>query len=109
MILALVLPVALQRVGVEESSAVQTHAAYHPVVKCALQHIHVLGIAVKQEQAVVGIDICYRGAGLAVTVHVGQVIVLGEPLTASRGAYASGQVHLLANHVIPNAVYGCHI
>ena len=77
------LSVALQRVGVEESASVQTHAAYNAVVQGALQHIHVLGIAVQQEQTVVGIDIGNGGAGLTVAVHVGQVIVLGKSLAAS--------------------------
>ena len=77
------LSVALQRVGVEESASVQTHAAYNAVVEGALQHIHVLGITVQQEQTVVGIDIGNGGAGLAVAVHVGQVIVLGKSFYAS--------------------------
>ena len=77
------LAVALQRVGIEEPASVQTHAAYNSVVEGALQHIHVLGIAVQQEQTVVGIDIGNGGAGLAVAVHVGQVIVLGKSFYAS--------------------------
>ena len=81
--LTLMLSVALQRVGVEEPASVQTYATYNTVVEGALQHIHVLGIAVQQEQTVVGIDIGNGGAGLAVAVHVGQVIVLGKSFYAS--------------------------
>ena len=103
------LSVAFKRIGVEESAAVKAYTAYHTVVECTFQHIHILGITVQQEQTVVCIDIGNGSACLAVAVHIGQVIVLSKALTAACGADASGQVHLFAHHILPDAVYGSHV
>ena len=99
----------LQRVGVEEAVALQRHAADEPVVERALQHVVVFRLAVEQEQAVVDVDIADGGARLAVGAHVGQLVVLAEGLAARRGADAAGDVELLRDDVVPDAVDGLDV
>jgi len=64
---------------------------------------------VEQEQAVVHVDIAYRGACLVVGTHVGKLVVLAESLAAARGADAAGDIEFLGHDVVPDTPDGLDI
>ena len=102
--LARMLAGGLQRVGVEETVPFQRDAADEAIVQRALEHVIVLGVAVQEEHPVVHIHIADGGAGLAVGGHVREFVVLPEGLAHIRRADAAGDIQLLGNDVLPDAV-----
>ena len=99
----------LERVRIEESVSFEGYAGDESVVERALEHVIVLGLAVEEEHPVVYIYVSDGGAGLAICRHVRKLVVVAEGLAGVGGTDTSGDVHLLGNDVLPDAVDGVDV
>ena len=107
--LTLVLPHALQWVGIEETAAVHAHTVDEAVVERTLQDVEIFALAMEEEESVVHIDIADGCAGLIVSAHVRQLIVGSEGFAVACGADATRDIELLRYDIVPDAVYGMDV
>jgi hypothetical protein len=98
-----------QGIAVEETVAAQRQPVQRPVVEAALEHVGVLAFAGQQVHALVPEHHAHRGAGFAVGLLVGQVIIGRKALVAARRADAPGDVHVAVDHVFPDGFHGLHV
>ena len=99
----------LQRIGIEESVALERHPTDKSVIKCALQNIVVLRISMEQEQSVVNIHITDGGTRLTVGTHIWQFIILAKSLAIRGGADTTGDIEFLCDDVVPDSIDGLDI
>ncbi len=76
------LAVRFQRIRIKIRLAIQTHTGDQPVVKRSLQNIHILRIAVQQEQPLIPKRTPNRCARLVIRRHIRQIVVRPEALNA---------------------------
>src|SRR5882672_1609280 len=103
------LAIGLERVGIKEPFAVERDAGKKAVVKRAFHHIHVLAVAMQQEQAEVPIIVGDCGAGFTISAEVGELVVPAKGFAGPQSADASGEIKLLGGDVFPNRINGMDV
>ena len=100
----LVFAIARQWVRIEEAASVHAHARNHTIIKCALQTVDILALAMQEEHALIEIHLSNGSASLVVGSHVRQLIVGSESLSGMTGTHTAREIILLGNDIVPDAV-----